>query len=219
LLQDPIVVLTLITVVLWLAVISWKLWRREQADGAGRGAARGAQSREAQSREAQPGPRGNGRPVLRSVDGPRRDPDPTRWDRDTEGWLDEAPGLVDEAPGLVDAAPGWDDEPPREAEKPRRFAGLARPQRAEVRPQRAEVEINPGKCMRFAFCEHEAPEIFKLIGDRIDYKPSVPADQIDAVAMAVKVCPARAIKMKVPGSKPYLPQPPVDDDERRPVRR
>ncbi|NJC82802.1 hypothetical protein HC030_09535 [Planosporangium mesophilum] len=73
--------------------------------------------------------------------------------------------------------------------------------------------------MRFAFCEHEAPAVFKLTGDRIDYKPSVPADQVDAVAMAVKVCPARAITMKLPGVKPYLPQPPVDDDARRPVRR
>jgi ferredoxin len=73
--------------------------------------------------------------------------------------------------------------------------------------------------MRFAFCEQEAPEVFKLVGDRIDYKPSVPAEHVDAAIMAVKVCPARAIKIKLPGSKPYLPQPPVDDDTRRPVRR
>jgi ferredoxin len=83
----------------------------------------------------------------------------------------------------------------------------------------AEVEINPGKCARFAFCEHEAPDIFQLKGDRIDYKTTVPPDRIEAVAMAVKVCPARAIKMKTPGTKPYLPQPDVDDAGRRPVRR
>jgi hypothetical protein len=47
---------------------------------------------------------------------------------------------------------------------------------------------------------------------------TAPGDQIDAVSMAVKVCPARAITMKAPGSRRYLPQPPVDD-ERRPVRR
>lgn len=85
--------------------------------------------------------------------------------------------------------------------------------------KRAEVEINPGKCARFAFCEHEAPDVFKLVGDRIDYRTSVPEDQIAAVEMAVKVCPARAIKMKRAGSKPYLPQPYVDDEQRRPVRR
>ncbi len=107
-LSDPIITLTLITAVLWLAVVGWKLQRKEQANAASR-------------------------PVASPTSGIK-----------------------------------------------------------------AEVEINPGKCARFAFCEHEAPEIFKLNGDRIDYKTMVPADQIDAVAMAVKVCPARAIKMKVP---------------------
>jgi len=107
------------------------------------------------------------------------------------------------------------------AEKTRKLVKPAKP-RPVASPTsgiKAEVEINPGKCARFAFCEHEAPDIFKLTGERIDYKTTVPPDRIAAVAMAVKVCPARAIKMKIPGSKPYLPQPEVDDDERRPVRR
>jgi ferredoxin len=140
--------------VLWLAVIGWKLQRKEQVEGSGRGGARRAEY---------------------------------------------APRLGGYEPrmGLATA--------PR---MPARSSGIG-----------AEVEINPGKCARFAFCEHEAPEIFKLQGDRIGYKPQVPPDQVDAVAMAVKVCPARAIKMKLPGSKPYLPQPEVDDGERRPVRR
>ncbi|WP_203935675.1 ferredoxin [Planosporangium mesophilum] len=165
--SDPVLVLTLITVVLWLAVIGWRLWRRERADGEGR-----------------------------SARGWADEPD---WDETYADGFDEAETDEDEAPD-------WDDEP-RPAERPLPAA------------QRAEVAINPGKCMRFAFCEHEAPAVFKLTGDRIDYKPSVPADQVDAVAMAVKVCPARAITMKLPGVKPYLPQPPVDDDARRPVRR
>src|SRR5262249_11504425 len=98
-------------------------------------------------------------------------------------------------------------EKSEKSEKARKLVKPAKP-RPVARPTsgiKAEVEINPGKCARFAFCEQEAPEIFKLNGDRIDYKTTVPADQIDAVAMAVKVCPARAIKMKVPGTKGGVP--------------
>jgi sulfoxide reductase heme-binding subunit YedZ len=102
--------------------------------------------------------------------------------------------LVTVAPWL--AVFGWSLQRKEQAN------GAGRPAASPTSGIKAEVEINPGKCARFAFCEHEAPEIFKLNGDRIDYKTMVPADQIDAVAMAVKVCPARAIKMKVPGTKP-----------------
>jgi ferredoxin len=197
--------------VLWLAVIGWKLRRKEPAYGGYRSGARGpgygsrrdgdGSRRDGDGpRRDDDGPRGYGPRTI--PDRPRRYDDGPRWDDDASEWDDDAPRWVEDPAGR-------DDGPPYEDGKPRRgFLG-----------KRAEVEINPGKCMRFAFCEHEAPEVFKLQGDRIDYKPSVPPDQIDAVAMAVKVCPARAIKMKLPGSKPYLPQPPVDDDERRPVRR
>jgi ferredoxin len=184
-LSDPIVTLTLITVVLWLAVIGWKLQRREQANGAGRGGKR------------------RGAP------------------RDDYGYEDDYAGYGYEQ--FDDRAQGGYDDWPRRALRPVEEAPPPRkpPARSPSKAGRvkAEVEVNPGKCARFAFCEHEAPGIFKLNGDRLDYKTTVPADQIDAVAMAVKVCPARAIKMKVPGSKPYLPQPDVDDTERRPVRR
>jgi ferredoxin len=150
--------LTLVTVVLWSAVIGWKLQRKEQANGYG-GGARGAQARR------------GGYPY-----------------RDDDRYREERPRY---------------DDPPRYDDRPRKAQKA--PGRAPRGPRsaaRAEVEINPGKCARFAFCEQEAPEIFKLTGERIDYKTSVPADQIDAVAMAVKVCPARAIKMKVHGPKP-----------------
>jgi ferredoxin len=180
-LSDPIVTLTLITVVLWLAVIGWKLQRKEQANGAGRGGKR----------------RGD-----------------YAYDDEYAGYGYDQFADRDES--------GYDERPRRalrpveKAPKPRKASGKPA---GKAGPMKAEVEINPGKCARFAFCEHEAPAIFKLNGDRIDYKTTVPADQIDAVAMAVKVCPARAIKLKVRGSKPYLPQPKVDDSERRPARR
>jgi ferredoxin len=181
--------------VLWLAVIGWKLQRRERAYGVNRNGARGP-AYTARGPAAARGP----------AYGPRGIPRAPRWDDDASEWDDDEPRWDEDSPDR-------DDRPPYEAGKPgRRSIGQAP-------VKRAEVEINPGKCMRFAFCEHEAPEVFQLKGDRIDYKPTVPPDQIDAVAMAVKVCPARAIRMKTPGSKPYLPQPPVNDDERRPVRR
>lgn len=173
---------------LWVAVIGWKLQRREKANAAGRG-------------------------------GRRRDTYRDEYDAyDSFDGYGYDGGSADRVESGYEES-RYDDRRPRRAERPVERA--PKPGRAPslTGPLKAEVEVNPGKCARFAFCEHEAPEIFKLNGDRLDYKTTVPADQIDAVAMAVKVCPARAIKMKIPGSKPYLPQPDVDDAERRPVRR
>jgi ferredoxin/DMSO/TMAO reductase YedYZ heme-binding membrane subunit len=56
------------------------------------------------------------------------------------------------------------------------------------------VDVDPVRCKRFGFCEHDAPEVFKLRSDgRLSYLASVPADQVDSVIRAMKVCPARAI--------------------------
>jgi ferredoxin len=187
-LSDPIITLTLVTVVLWLAVIGWKLQRKEKerANGTGRGGRR---------------------------DRYRDDYD----DGFEDGFGDRYEGGYDDRYDPDDA-----DYRPRRADNTKRLvekAPKARKAPSQTSAVKAEVEINPGKCARFAFCEHEAPDIFQLKGDRIDYKTTVPPDRIEAVAMAVKVCPARAIKMKTPGTKPYLPQPDVDDAGRRPVRR
>lgn len=78
---------------------------------------------------------------------------------------------------------------------------------SRIRTQQAEVSVDPGKCARFGFCEQEAPAIFELRGDgRLGYKTTVPPEDIEAVVRAVKVCPARAIKMNRAGSKVYMPQ-------------
>jgi ferredoxin/DMSO/TMAO reductase YedYZ heme-binding membrane subunit len=78
---------------------------------------------------------------------------------------------------------------------------------SRMRPQQAEVSVDPAKCARFGFCEQEAPAIFELRGDgRLGYKTTVPPEEIEAVVRAVKVCPARAIKMNRAGSKVYMPQ-------------
>ena len=61
----------------------------------------------------------------------------------------------------------------------------------------ATVAVDPAKCSRFGFCEQEAPAIFALRNDgRLAYKANVAPEQVEAVARAAKVCPARAIRMK-----------------------
>src|SRR5437763_452921 len=58
------------------------------------------------------------------------------------------------------------------------------------------VNVDPSRCVRFGFCEHEAPDIFQLRGDgRLTYRPTVPAGQVEQVVQAARVCPARAIML------------------------
>jgi sulfoxide reductase heme-binding subunit YedZ len=78
---------------------------------------------------------------------------------------------------------------------------------SRLRGSQAEVVVDAGKCTRFGFCEQEAPTIFELRADgRLGYKSTVPPEDIEAVARAVKVCPARAIRMNRAGSRVYMPQ-------------
>lgn len=58
------------------------------------------------------------------------------------------------------------------------------------------VGVDAVRCGRFGFCEHEAPEVFRLRTDgRLSYAASVPAEQLDPVIRAMNVCPARAISV------------------------
>jgi sulfoxide reductase heme-binding subunit YedZ len=66
--------------------------------------------------------------------------------------------------------------------------------RASSKP--VTVNVDPSHCVRFGFCEHEAPEVFQLRNDgRLTYKAQVPQDQVEAVISAAQICPARAIKL------------------------
>ena len=72
---------------------------------------------------------------------------------------------------------------------------------ARVRGRLVTVNVDPGRCVRFGFCEHEAPEIFQLRGDgRLTYRPAVPAGQLQSVVQAARVCPARAIMLSRPAT-------------------
>lgn len=61
---------------------------------------------------------------------------------------------------------------------------------------RLSVEVDALACVRFGFCEHEAPEVFQLTGDgRLTYDASVPIESADGAVRAARVCPARAIRL------------------------
>jgi sulfoxide reductase heme-binding subunit YedZ len=67
---------------------------------------------------------------------------------------------------------------------------------SRARTKSVTVNVDPSHCVRFGFCEHEAPEVFQLRNDgRLTYKAQVPQDQVEAVIQAAQVCPARAIKL------------------------
>jgi len=79
----------------------------------------------------------------------------------------------------------------RAASLPRRLAERVD---ARLRGRQVMVNVDPTRCVRFGFCEHEAPEIFQLRGDgRLTYRPTVPDRQVEQVLQAARVCPARAI--------------------------
>jgi ferredoxin len=58
------------------------------------------------------------------------------------------------------------------------------------------VGVDSGKCARFGFCEHEAPDVFTLLSDgRLSYRVSIPVEQVNEVVRAIDVCPRRAISL------------------------
>jgi ferredoxin/DMSO/TMAO reductase YedYZ heme-binding membrane subunit len=77
---------------------------------------------------------------------------------------------------------------------------------ARLRGRQVMVNVDPTRCVRFGFCEHEAPEIFQLRGDgRLTYRPGVPASQLQQVIQAARVCPARAIVLSRAATTMVMP--------------
>ena len=74
---------------------------------------------------------------------------------------------------------------------------LGRRSTARDRAQTLMVDVDAARCQRFGFCEHEAPEVFRLQGDgRLSYRTYVPPESVEPVIRAVGVCPARAIALR-----------------------
>lgn len=56
------------------------------------------------------------------------------------------------------------------------------------------LNVDPGRCVRYGFCAHEAPALFRLRSDgRMNYRAAVPAEHVDDALRAAEACPARAI--------------------------
>jgi sulfoxide reductase heme-binding subunit YedZ len=63
-----------------------------------------------------------------------------------------------------------------------------------ARARTTSVQVDPVRCVRFGFCEQEAPETFTLRGDgQLAYHSAVGDEHLDAVVRAARACPARAI--------------------------
>ncbi|MPZ25283.1 MAG: hypothetical protein GEV12_02215 [Micromonosporaceae bacterium] len=76
------------------------------------------------------------------------------------------------------------------------------------RSQEINVNVNAQRCARFGFCEHEAPDVFRLRGDgRLAYRASVPPAEATPVIRAAEVCPARAITLTRVPTTVLTPQP------------
>jgi sulfoxide reductase heme-binding subunit YedZ len=76
------------------------------------------------------------------------------------------------------------------------------------RSQEITVNVNAQVCARFGFCEHEAPDVFRLRGDgRLAYRASVSPLEATPVIRAAEVCPARAITLTRVPTTVLTPQP------------
>lgn len=60
----------------------------------------------------------------------------------------------------------------------------------------AAIAVDAGRCVRFGFCEREAPDMFRLRDDgRLAFRAAVPPGQVQAALRAAEACPARAIAL------------------------
>jgi sulfoxide reductase heme-binding subunit YedZ len=76
------------------------------------------------------------------------------------------------------------------------------------RSQEITVNVNARLCARFGFCEHEAPDVFRLRSDgRLAYRAAVPPEEATPVIRAAEVCPARAITLTRVPTTVLTPQP------------
>lgn len=58
------------------------------------------------------------------------------------------------------------------------------------------VNVDPVRCARFGYCEHEAPHVFQVRREgRLTYRDRVPVEELEPVVRAAEVCPARAISL------------------------
>jgi len=65
-----------------------------------------------------------------------------------------------------------------------------------LRARQVTVNVDMGRCARLGFCEHAAPDLFRLRTDgRLSYKSEVSGAQLEAAVQAARTCPTRAIML------------------------
>jgi ferredoxin/DMSO/TMAO reductase YedYZ heme-binding membrane subunit len=86
------------------------------------------------------------------------------------------------------------------------------------RRQAITVDVDARRCERFGFCEHEAPDVFRLRTDgRLSYHATTPVGQARAVIRAAEVCPVRAISLNQVPTEVLTPPPAAPPEERSPT--
>jgi len=59
------------------------------------------------------------------------------------------------------------------------------------------VSVHNGHCHKYAICQQEAPEVFRLRSDtRLDYDTHPPAELTGQVRQAARLCPMQAISLQ-----------------------
>lgn len=72
-----------------------------------------------------------------------------------------------------------------------------------------QVEVDAATCRRFGFCEHEAPQVFRLRDDgRLAYRSHADQADAEAVLRAATACPVRAVLVR-PVQDRRLTEPPA----------
>jgi ferredoxin len=62
---------------------------------------------------------------------------------------------------------------------------------------RIRIDVNRNHCHRYAICEQEAPDVFRMRTDgRLEYQASPEPGQRDAVRQAARLCPMQAITIE-----------------------
>ena len=62
---------------------------------------------------------------------------------------------------------------------------------------RIRIHIDRNHCHRYAICEQEAPEVFRLrVDGRLEYNGAPGSQHRDAVRQAARVCPMQAITIE-----------------------
>jgi len=78
---------------------------------------------------------------------------------------------------------------------------------------RVAIDVDATRCAHFGFCQHEAPELFKLREDgRLRHASRATRAQADAAVQAARACPTRAILLSRHAVRVVVAEPPRGND-------